>query len=93
MIAKKVQAETKNSNFSMHGKRSHLSMPEKLVYCISSIPDVGPATAKDLLRHFGTIEAIARAGMDELMEVDGIGHLTAEKIRNLLTQNYNQGNT
>jgi len=90
MIAKKIQEENKNSNFSMHGKRSHLSMPEKLVYCISSIPDVGPATAKDLLRYFGTIESICRAGIDELMCVDGVGEKTASAIRNIVTENYNR---
>jgi Fanconi anemia group M protein len=89
-IASKEQSETKKV-FSFHGKRSHLSMPEKLVYCISSIPDVGPATAKDLLRYFGTIEAIARAGIYELMEVDGIGEKTASAIRSIITENYNQG--
>lgn len=88
-IARKEQVEDKRE-VSYHGKRSHLSIHEQLVYCVTSIPDVGPATAKDLLRYFGNIESIARAGIFELMEVDGIGEKTACAIRNIITENYNK---
>jgi ERCC4-type nuclease len=86
----KIEQEGNNKEFSPHGSKTKRTKHEQLEYIISAIPDVGPATAKKLLCHFGTIEAIARAGVDELMCVDGIGTATAEKIRNLLTQNYNQ---
>jgi Fanconi anemia group M protein len=88
-IATKEQREDKRE-VNYHGKRSHLSVHEQLEYLISSIPDIGTSTAKSLLIHFGTIEAIARAGIGELIEVDGIGKLTAEKIRNIMTENYNR---
>lgn len=76
----------------LHGKRSSLSPKGKLEYVVSSFPDcdVGRGTAIDLLKYFGTIEALVKAGISELDEVPNIGEPTAIKIRNLLTQNYNQ---
>lgn len=88
-IARKEQVEDKRE-VSYHGKRSTLSMREKLIYTISSIDGVGPATAKDLLRYFGTIENIAKAGISDLMEIPGIGEKTAVAIRNIMTENYNR---
>lgn len=89
-IARKEQVEDKRE-VSYHGKRSTLSMHEKLVYTTSSIDGVGPATAKDLLHFFGTIENIAKAGIGELMEVPNVGEKTACTIRNAMTENYNRG--
>lgn len=45
------------------------------------IPEVGEATARDLARHFGSIDAIQAATTDELLEVHGIGNKVAEQIR------------
>jgi DNA repair protein RadC len=36
--------------------------------------------AERLMRHFGTLEAIADASMDELQQVNGVGEATAEMI-------------
>jgi len=45
-----------------------------------NIPDVGWVLARNLARHFGTMEALARASTDELLEAEGIGADRAEKI-------------
>jgi Fanconi anemia group M protein len=86
----KLEQEGNNKEFSPHGSKTKRTKHEQLEYIISSIPDIGPATTKNLLCHFGNIESICRAGIDELMCVDGIGTATAEKIRGIITQNYNQ---
>jgi len=88
-IATKEQSEDKRE-VSYHGKRSHLSTPEKLEYIVSAIPDcgVGRSTAITLLKHFGTVENVMKAGIGELVEVDGIGEKTACAIRNILTEHY-----
>jgi len=90
-IAAKEQSEDKRT-VSYHGKRSSLSEKEKLEYVITSFPDcnVGTSTAIELLKYFGSIESVVKAGVSELDEVPNIGEPTAIKIRNLLTQNYNQ---
>jgi DNA ligase (NAD+) len=45
-----------------------------------NIPDVGWVTALNLARHFGEVDAIARAAPEEIQEVDGIGPERASAI-------------
>lgn len=44
------------------------------------IPQVGAQTAKLLAKHFGSLDALGRAGVDELQQVSGIGPLMAQEI-------------
>ena len=44
------------------------------------IPNVGKSAAKSLLVHFGSIEKIADASVEEMVEVDDIGEITAKCI-------------
>ena len=45
-----------------------------------NIPDVGWVTAQTLARHFGSIDRLADAGQEDIMEVEGLGPERAEKI-------------
>ena len=47
---------------------------------LSEIPGVGPAREKDLLRCFGSLEAIRKATREELASVRGVGPATARQI-------------
>jgi len=47
-----------------------------------TIPDVGEKTKKLLLKHFGSIEKITKASIEELKKINGIGDQTAAKIYN-----------
>ena len=47
---------------------------------LTMIPEVGHVTAKHLLGHFGTAEAVFKAGKEELLMVSGIGPITANYI-------------
>ena len=44
------------------------------------IRHVGAQTATDLANHFESLEAMSRATIDELREVDGVGEIVAESI-------------
>lgn len=44
------------------------------------IRHVGQQTAIDLAEHFGSVDALARATLDELLQVDGIGETVAESV-------------
>ena len=46
-----------------------------------NIPSVGKATAKELMRHFKSIDNIAAASVDDLVAVGDIGLVTAQKIQ------------
>jgi DNA ligase (NAD+) len=45
-----------------------------------NIPDVGWVTARNLARHFGTVDRLLDATMDDIQEVAGIGPDRAESI-------------
>jgi DNA ligase (NAD+) len=45
-----------------------------------NIPDVGWVTAQNLARHFGSIDALLDASVEDLLEVEGIGPERAEGI-------------
>jgi DNA ligase (NAD+) len=45
-----------------------------------NIPQVGWVTARNLARHFGTVDALAQGSQEDIQEVDGIGPDRAEAI-------------
>ncbi len=47
---------------------------------INEIPGIGPARKKALLAHFGSIRGVKRAGIQDLMKVEGISEKTAKII-------------
>ncbi|MBQ6234429.1 MAG: NAD-dependent DNA ligase LigA, partial [Clostridia bacterium] len=44
------------------------------------IPNVGVKTAKDLARHFGTLDAVRHATREELASIDDVGDIVADGI-------------
>ena len=54
------------------------------LYLLESLPNIGPATAKRLLDHFKSIEALTQADEAELCQVTGIGPTSARKILEVL---------
>ncbi len=54
------------------------------------IRNVGEATAKDLARHFGTLESIMDASIERLLEVSDVGPVVAQSIRNFFDEPHNR---
>ncbi|WP_374673898.1 NAD-dependent DNA ligase LigA [Ideonella sp.] len=50
------------------------------------IRQVGETTAKDLARHFGSIERLMDARLEELLEVPDVGPIVAQSIRHFFDQ-------
>jgi len=73
---------------SVHGEKTAKTRAEQQEYVVSSIADIGPVTARTLLEHFGTVEAVMTAPEDDLLEVDGVGPVTAERIREVVGSEY-----
>ncbi len=48
---------------------------------LQALPGIGPERAARLLETFGNIEGVIQATLDQLLEVEGIGPVTAKSIR------------
>ncbi|MBN1236067.1 MAG: DEAD/DEAH box helicase [Methanotrichaceae archaeon] len=72
----------------LHGHKTARTLKEQQEYLISAIPSVGHAVAKNLLKHFGSIEKIMTAPPEELQEVPLVGPKIAERIRELVGGEY-----
>ncbi|MBC7471291.1 MAG: NAD-dependent DNA ligase LigA [Ramlibacter sp.] len=54
------------------------------------IRHAGEATARDLARHFGSLDAIMEASVDQLLEVPDVGPVVAESIHTFFAQPHNR---
>ncbi|MFB6091050.1 MAG: ERCC4 domain-containing protein, partial [Halobellus sp.] len=86
-IAEREQGE-RDRTVSVHGEKSAKTLAEQQEYVVSAIADIGPVTAQSLLREFGTVEGVMTAREDDLREVDGVGEVTAERIREVVGSDY-----
>jgi ERCC4-type nuclease len=87
VIAEREQ-EVSEREVSVHGEKQSRTLPEQQEYVVSSIADVGPVTARALLSEFGTVEAVMTAREDDLREAEGVGEVTAERIREVVGSEY-----
>ena len=53
------------------------------------IRHVGEATAKELSRHFGSLDAIMNATLEQLLQVNDVGPAVAQSIRTFFDQKHN----
>jgi Fanconi anemia group M protein len=79
---------TRDRAVSVHGEKSSKTLAEQQEYVVGAIADIGPVTARSLLEQFGTVEAVMTARKADLMAVDGVGEVTAERIRNVVGGDY-----
>ncbi|PWB40730.1 MAG: DNA ligase [Rhodocyclales bacterium] len=70
-------------------ERSKDTTLARLIYALG-IRNVGEATAKDLARHFGSIEALMGAGVEELQRVPDVGPVVAESIAGFFAESHNR---
>ncbi|ELY64304.1 DEAD/DEAH box helicase [Natronococcus jeotgali] len=82
------EQEAGDREVSVHGQKQAKTMAEQQEYVVSSIAEIGPVTARSLLEEFGTVEAVMIASEDELTEADGVGRVTAERIRDVIGTTY-----
>ena len=53
------------------------------------IRNIGETTAKDLARHFGNLDRVMGASIDQLLEVNDVGPVVAQSIRTFFDQPHN----
>jgi DNA ligase (NAD+) len=54
------------------------------------IRNVGESTAKDLARHFGTLDALLSADLEQLQQVPDVGPVVAASLRQFLAEEHNR---
>jgi DNA ligase (NAD+) len=69
-------------------KSKHTTLPRFLFGL--GIRHVGEATAKELARHFGKLDAIMDATVDQLLEVADVGPIVAQSLRTFFDQAHNR---
>jgi Fanconi anemia group M protein len=86
-IATREQTDN-DREVSAHGEKAAKTLGEQQEYVVSAIADIGPVTARSLLDEFGSVEAVMTASEDDLVEADGVGGVTAERIREVVGTDY-----
>ncbi|APX97590.1 DEAD/DEAH box helicase [Natronorubrum daqingense] len=82
------EQQTSDREVSVHGEKGAKTVAEQQEYVVSSIAEIGPVTARSLLEEFGTVEAVMIASEDELQDADGVGSVTAERMREVIGTEY-----
>jgi len=77
-LMQRIRDEAHRFGITAHRKkRSKLGMASQL----DSIPGIGPARRKALLKHFGSVDKIRDASLEELTAVHGVTKSAAESIK------------
>ena len=76
-LLQRVRDEAHRFAISFHRKKRSKSMIES---ALDDIAGLGATRKKALLRHFGSLKRLKAAGVDEVMEVPGVGRRTTESV-------------
>ncbi|PSQ50211.1 Hef nuclease [Halobacteriales archaeon SW_6_65_15] len=84
------EQEKDDREVSVHGEKASKTLAEQQEYVVASIADIGPVTARSLLEEFRTVEAVMTARKEDLLEVQGVGEVTADRIREVVGSEYDR---
>jgi len=81
---------TKSAENLLHAlHQSKSTTLARFIYALG-MRNVGEATAKDLARHFASLNKLMQAGRDDLLAVNDVGPVVADCIVNFLSEEHNQ---
>ncbi len=89
LIALDRMAEKSAQNVLAALEKSKRTTLPRFLFALG-IRHVGEATAKDLARHFGGLDAIMDATVDQLLQVNDVGPVVAEAIHTFFAQPHNR---
>ena len=78
------QDETCMDVVPLRGGYRPKKLKSKQLFILQGLPQVGPMLAKRLIERFRSVSKVMNASADELTKVDGIGKVSAGKIREVL---------
>jgi len=87
VLAEREQDEG-DREVSVHGEKQSRTLAERQEYVVASIAEVGPVTARSLLAEFGSVEAVMTADEETLQNAEGVGEVTAARIREVTGSEY-----
>ncbi|MCX8189676.1 MAG: helix-hairpin-helix domain-containing protein [Candidatus Diapherotrites archaeon] len=87
LIAKRNQLGP-NKEIVLNKKRK-MGLLEQQQFIVESLPLIGPKTAKELLKRFGSVRGVFSANEKELEDVSNIGPKKAKRIIEVLDAKYN----
>jgi DNA ligase (NAD+) len=89
LIALDRMAEKSAQNVLAALEKSKRTTLPRFLFALG-IRQVGEATAKDLARHFGSLDAIMDASVEQLLQVNDVGPVVAEAIHTFFAQPHNR---
>ncbi len=77
-LVQRIRDEAHRFGITAHRKkRSKLGLASQL----DSIPGIGPARRKALLKHFGSMDKIREASIEEMLKVKGMNETSAKSVK------------
>ena len=80
-LLQKIRDEAHRFAITFQRKRRN---KQSMASALDSIPGIGPAKRKALLKHFGSVRKLKEASLDQLKEVKGISQANAVSIQQTL---------
>ncbi len=87
-VVAKREGDMSKKDVGVRLERKPLSTSDMQLFVVESLPGVGPALARSLLAHFGSVYNIFLASVDELTSVEGVGAKKAAEIYALIREGY-----
>jgi DNA ligase (NAD+) len=88
LAALERMADKSAANLVMALEKSKTTSLQRFLYALG-IRHVGESTARDLARHFGGIDRLLVASVEQLLEVPDVGPVVAQSIRSFFDQPHN----
>ena len=89
LAALERMAEKSAANLVAALEKSKQTTLSRFLYALG-IRQVGEATAKDLAKHFGSLDRVMDASVEQLLEVNDVGPIVAQSIRTFFEQPHNR---
>jgi excinuclease ABC subunit C len=77
-LVQRIRDEAHRFGITAHRKkRTKLGLASQL----DSIPGIGPTRRKALLKHFGSVDKIREASIEEMLKVKGMNETAAQSVK------------
>ncbi|MEZ5499733.1 MAG: excinuclease ABC subunit UvrC [Steroidobacteraceae bacterium] len=76
-LLQRIRDEAHRFAIAGHRRRRARRFNESI---LETVPGLGPAKRRQILRHFGGLQGVLRAGEDDLRKVEGIGPVLAKNL-------------